>query len=169
MVWLRLFFLAIISGISFMAQAAGERDEGAFISGDNTRVLDPTNKNDVNELANSIEFEVYKITENGSSRTIFESPAGICYGYTSKNGVDITNSTRTYLTPKDEEEYYGAIVGMTLNNRNGASNVQSVPVYVIKDPEQVKKALKLMSKNREKNIQLNIDKGKQILSTVVCK
>ena len=42
------------------------------------------------ELANSIEFEVYKFNEIAASKNNFRSPAGICSGFKSDDGVDVT-------------------------------------------------------------------------------
>ena len=45
---------------------------------------------DMEELANSVEFEVYKFNEAAASKTTFLSLAGICSGFKSDDGVDVT-------------------------------------------------------------------------------
>ena len=63
-----------------------------YIDGKRQRSLDPKSEKDMEELANSVEFEVYKFNESASSKTTFLSPAGICSGFKSDDGVDVTNT-----------------------------------------------------------------------------
>ena len=69
------------------------------------------------ELANSVEFEVYKFNESASSKTTFLSPAGICSGFKSDDGVDVTNSSNYYIKPNDANEYYGSVLGATFTKK----------------------------------------------------
>ena len=64
-----------------------------YIDGKGQKSLDPKSAKDIAELANSVEFEVYKFNELAASKTTFLSPAGICSGFKSDDGVDVTNSS----------------------------------------------------------------------------
>ncbi|MDU5841370.1 MAG: hypothetical protein E6Z54_09925 [Haemophilus parainfluenzae] len=75
-----------------------------YIGGRGKRSLDPKSERDMEELANSIEFEVYKFNEIAASKTTFVSPAGICSGFKSDDGVDVTNSSSYYMKPNDASE-----------------------------------------------------------------
>ena len=77
-----------------------------YIDGKDQRSLDPTSEKDMAELANSVEFEVYKFNESASSKTTFLSPAGICSGFKSDDGVDVTNSSNYYIKPNDANELW---------------------------------------------------------------
>ena len=85
-----------------------------YIDGKGKRSLDPKSEKDMEELANSVEFEVYKFNEIAASKTTFLSPAGICSGFKSDDGVDVTNSSNYYIKPNDASEYYGSILGATI-------------------------------------------------------
>ncbi|RKW40692.1 MAG: hypothetical protein D8B60_08800, partial [Moraxella sp.] len=52
-----------------------------YIDGKGQKSLDPKSAKDIAELANSVEFEVYKFNELAASKTTFVSPAGICSGF----------------------------------------------------------------------------------------
>ncbi|MCI7718682.1 MAG: hypothetical protein MSQ14_06870, partial [[Pasteurella] aerogenes] len=90
-----------------------QQSHRTYLSKESDYKLDPQNNEDVQKLANSIEFEIYEIGENQTSHTIFESGAGICRGFNSTYGVDITDS-RTYYVNKPSNEYYGSISGATV-------------------------------------------------------
>ena len=47
-----------------------------YIDGKGQRSLDPKSEKDMDELANSVEFEVYKFNEAAASKTTFLSPRG---------------------------------------------------------------------------------------------
>ena len=85
-----------------------------YIDGKDQRSLDPKSEKDMEELANSVEFEVYKFNEVAASKTTFLSPAGICSGFKSDDGVDVTNSSNYYIKPNDASEYYGSVLGATI-------------------------------------------------------
>ena len=85
-----------------------------YIDGKGQRSLDPKSEKDMEELANSVEFEVYKFNEAAASKTTFLSPAGICSGFKSDDGVDVTNTSNYYIKPNDASEYYGSVLGATI-------------------------------------------------------
>ena len=70
--------------------------EQTYVVSDSLRELNPKNKNDVEALADSIEFEVYSISETSQIHTIFMSGSGVCKGYRGR-GVDVTDSTTYYF------------------------------------------------------------------------
>ena len=76
--------------------------------------MQPKLSNDMSALANSVEFETYKFNDMSASKTTFLSPAGICNGFKSDNGVNVTNSSNYYIKPNDASEYYGSVLGATI-------------------------------------------------------
>ena len=76
-----------------------------YIDGKGQRSLDPKSEKDMEELANSVEFEVYKFNETAASKTTFLSPAGICSGFKSDDGVDVTNTSNYYIRNANVAKY----------------------------------------------------------------
>ena len=104
-----------------------------YIDGKDQRSLDPKSEKDMEELANSVEFEVYKFNESAASKTTFLSPAGICSGFKSDDGVDVTNTSNYYIKPNDASEYYGSVLGATIYKKGETKHSQYVPVYAIRN------------------------------------
>ena len=119
-----------------------------YIDGKDQRSLDPTSEKDMAELANSVEFEVYKFNESASSKTTFLSPAGICSGFKSDDGVDVTNSSNYYIKPNDANEYYGSVLGATIYKKGNTKTSQYVPVYAIKNAN----VAKYIEQNEDPNV-----------------
>ena len=111
-----------------------------YIDGKGQRSLDPKSEKDMEELANSVEFEVYKFNEAAASKTTFLSPAGICSGFKSDDGVDVTNTSNYYIKPND-----------AIRNANVAKYIEQN-----EDPYIRKKA------------NARIKEGRETLNKVVC-
>ena len=109
-----------------------------YIDGKGQKSLDPKSAKDIAELANSVEFEVYKFNELAASKTTFLSPAGICSGFKSDDGVDVTNSSNYYIKPNDASEYYGSVLGATIYKKGETKHSQYIPVYAIKNANVAK-------------------------------
>lgn len=134
-------------------------------------VMDGNAIKNVKELANSVEFEVYNISEDSSSRSVFISGAGVCHGFSTQNGVDLTNSTNYYVIPDNEDEYYGSIVGATIYQKGKAKNVQYVPVYAVSDPQKIKEIREQEvrdGKTSRERAQPQIDEAKDTLNKIIC-
>ena len=132
------------------------------------RSLDPTSEKDMAELANSVEFEVYKFNESASSKTTFLSPAGICRGFKSDDGVDVTNSSSYYIKPNDASEYYGSVLGATIYKKGETKNSQYVPVYAIKNANVAKYIEKNEDLNVRKKANERIKEGRETLNKEDC-
>lgn len=134
-----------------------------------SNTLDPdSSHNDAKLLGNSIEFEVYQTSENKISHTVFESGAGVCNGFSSSNGVEITDS-RTYYIDKPKNEYYASITGATAYSQMDIDNMQYAPIFNIQDQDLAKN---IQEQEREKGKQLaekNIKKSIKILKNIICK
>ena len=139
-----------------------------YIDGKDQRSLDPTSEKDMAELANSVEFEVYKFNESASSKTTFLSPAGICRGFKSDDGVDVTNSSSYYIKPNDASEYYGSVLGATIYKKGETKNSQYVPVYAIKNANVAKYIEKNEDLNVRKKANERIKEGRETLNKEVC-
>ena len=139
-----------------------------YIDGNAKRSLDPTSEKDMAELANSVEFEVYKFNESVSSKTTFLSPAGICSGFKSDDGVDVTNSSSYYIKPNDASEYYGSVLGATIYKKGETKNSQYVPVYAIKNANVAKYIEKNEDLNVRKKANERIKEGRETLNKEVC-
>lgn len=130
--------------------------------------LQPKLSNDMSALANSVEFETYKFNDMSASKTTFLSPAGICNGFKSDNGVNVTNSSNYYIKPNDASEYYGSVLGATIYQKGETKTLQYVPVYAIKNENIVK----YIEQNEEKNVRNKaherIQEGRKALNEVVC-
>ncbi|STO93309.1 Uncharacterised protein [Haemophilus pittmaniae] len=152
--------LAVNNGTSYVVDGAKKQVNQAGLS-----------QKDIRELANSVEFEVYNLSEEGSSRSIFISGAGVCHGFVSRNGVDLTNTTNYYVTPDNEDEYYGGIVGATIYQKGKSRNVQYVPVYSVSDPKKMKEIREQEAregKNMHERAQPQLDEAKDTLNRIIC-
>ena len=139
-----------------------------YIDGKAKRSLDPTSEKDMAELANSIEFEVYKFNESASSKTTFLSPAGICRGFKSDDGVDVTNSSNYYIKPNDASEYYGSVLGATIYKKGETKHSQYIPIYAIKNANVAKYIKQNEDPNVRKKANERIKEGRETLNKVIC-
>ena len=139
-----------------------------YIDGKGQRSLDPTSEKDMEELANSVEFEVYKFNELAASKTTFVSPAGICSGFKSDDGVDVTNSSSYYMKPNDASEYYGSILGATIYKKGETKHSQYIPIYAIKNANVAKYIKQNEDPNVRKKANERIKEGRETLNKVIC-
>ncbi|WP_032092416.1 MULTISPECIES: hypothetical protein [Pasteurellaceae] len=130
--------------------------------------LDPDNVSDVKKLANSIEFEIYELSENQTAHTVFESGAGICRGFRSNTGVEVTDS-RTYYINQGNNDYYASIAGATVYSEQLPNNIQYAPVFNIQDLSMAKRVQEEEHKYGKKIATQNIQKNSDILSSTICK
>ncbi|WP_143533211.1 hypothetical protein [Rodentibacter caecimuris] len=152
-------------GITSSYQPHGQ-SKNIIISSDR---LNSIKSDENNEIANSVTFEVYKISEYGSEQISFESPSGICYGYLVDNsGVNIVDSIMVYLKKGVVTEYYGNVTGVNLTI-NLVSNVQFVPIYSISDPISLKRIREELMSNSRESVSKSIRKGRHILSNIICR
>ncbi|QOR22628.1 hypothetical protein INP91_08285 [Haemophilus parainfluenzae] len=139
-----------------------------YIDGKGQRSLDPKSEKDMEELANSVEFEVYKFNEAAASKTTFLSPAGICSGFKSDDGVDVTNTSNYYIKPNDASEYYGSVLGATIYKKGETKHSQYVPVYAIRNANVAKYIEQNEDPNIRKKANARIKEGRETLNKVVC-
>ena len=139
-----------------------------YIDGKGQKSLDPKSAKDIAELANSVEFEVYKFNELAASKTTFVSPAGICSGFKSDDGVDVTNSSSYYMKPNDASEYYGSILGATIYKKGETKHSQYIPIYAIKNANVAKYIKQNEDPNVRKKANARIKEGRETLNKVVC-
>ena len=139
-----------------------------YIDGKGQKSLDPKSAKDIAELANSVEFEVYKFNELAASKTTFLSPAGICSGFKSDDGVDVTNSSNYYIKPNDASEYYGSVLGATIYKKGETKHSQYVPVYAIRNANVAKYIEQNEDPNIRKKANARIKEGRETLNKVVC-
>ena len=139
-----------------------------YIDGKGQKSLDPKSAKDIAELANSVEFEVYKFNELAASKTTFVSPAGICSGFKSDDGVDVTNSSSYYMKPNDASEYYGSVLGATIYKKGETKHSQYVPVYAIRNANVAKYIEQNEDPNIRKKANARIKEGRETLNKVVC-
>ena len=139
-----------------------------YIDGKGQKSLDPKSAKDIAELANSVEFEVYKFNELGASKTTFLSPAGICSGFKSDDGVDVTNSSNYYIKPNDASEYYGSVLGATIYKKGETKHSQYIPVYAIKNANVAKYIEQNEDPNVRKKANERIKEGRETLNKVIC-
>ena len=131
-----------------------------YIDGKGQRSLDPKSEKDMEELANSVEFV--------ASKTTFLSPAGICSGFKSTDGVDVTNSSNYYIKPNDASEYYGSVLGATIYKQGETKTSQYVPVYAIKNANVAKYIENNEDQNVRRKANERIKEGRETLNKVVC-
>ena len=139
-----------------------------YIDGKGQKSLDPKSAKDIAELANSVEFEVYKFNELAASKTTFLSPAGICSGFKSDDGVDVTNSSNYYIKPNDASEYYGSVLGATIYKKGETKHSEYIPVYAIKNANVAKYIEQNEDPNVRKKANERIKEGRETLNKVVC-
>ena len=139
-----------------------------YIDGKGQKSLDPKSAKDIAELANSVEFEVYKFNEIAASKTTFVSPAGICSGFKSDDGVDVTNSSSYYMKPNDASEYYGSILGATIYKKGETKHSQYIPIYAIKNANVAKYIKQNEDPNVRKKANERIKEGRETLNKVIC-
>ena len=139
-----------------------------YIDGKGQKSLDPKSAKDIAELANSVEFEVYKFNELAASKTTFVSPAGICSGFKSDDGVDVTNTSNYYIKPNDASEYYGSVLGATIYKKGETKHSQYVPVYAIRNANVAKYIEQNEDPNIRKKANARIKEGRETLNKVVC-
>lgn len=139
-----------------------------YIDGKGQKSLDPKSAKDIAELANSVEFEVYKFNELAASKTTFLSPAGICSGFKSDDGVDVTNSSNYYIKPNDASEYYGSVLGATIYKKGETKHLQYIPVYAIKNANVAKYIEQNEDPNVRKKANERIKEGRETLNKVIC-
>lgn len=139
-----------------------------YIDGKGQKSLDPKSAKDIAELANSVEFEVYKFNELAASKTTFLSPAGICSGFKSDDGVDVTNSSNYYIKPNDASEYYGSVLGATIYKKGETKHSQYVPVYAIRNANVAKYIEQNEDPYIRKKANARIKEGRETLNKVVC-
>ena len=139
-----------------------------YIDGKGQKSLDPKSAKDMEELANSVEFEVYKFNELAASKTTFLSPAGICSGFKSDDGVDVTNSSNYYIKPNDASEYYGSVLGATIYKKGETKHSQYIPVYAIKNANVAKYIEQNEDPNVRKKANERIKEGRETLNKVIC-
>ena len=139
-----------------------------YIDGKGQKSLDPKSAKDIAELANSVEFEVYKFNELAASKTTFVSPAGICSGFKSDDGVDVTNSSSYYMKPNDASEYYGSVLGATIYKKGETKHSQYVPVYAIRNANVAKYIEQNEDPYIRKKANARIKEGRETLNKVVC-
>ena len=139
-----------------------------YIDGKGQKSLDPKSAKDIAELANSVEFEVYKFNELAASKTTFLSPAGICSGFKSDDGVDVTNSSNYYIKPNDASEYYGSVLGATIYKKGETKHSQYIPVYAIKNANVAKYIEQNEDPNVRKKANEPIKEGRETLNKVIC-
>ena len=139
-----------------------------YIDGKGQKSLDPKSAKDIAELANSVEFEVYKFNELAASKTTFVSPAGSCSGFKSDDGVDVTNSSSYYMKPNDASEYYGSILGATIYKKGETKHSQYIPIYAIKNANVAKYIKQNEDPNVRKKANERIKEGRETLNKVIC-
>lgn len=139
-----------------------------YIDGKGQKSLDPKSAKDIAELANSVEFEVYKFNELAASKTTFLSPAGICSGFKSDDGVDVTNSSNYYIKPNDASEYYGSVLGATIYKKGETKHSEYIPVYAIKNANVAKYIEQNEDPNVRKKANERIKEGRETLNKVIC-
>ena len=139
-----------------------------YIDGKGQKSLDPKSAKDIAELANSVEFEVYKFNELAASKTTFLSPAGICSGFKSDDGVDVTNSSNYYIKPNDASEYYGSVLGATIYKKGETKHSQYIPVYAIKNANVAKYIEQNEDPDVRKKANERIKEGRETLNKVIC-
>ena len=139
-----------------------------YLDSSTSKEIDLNNVKDMEALRNSVEFEVYQISDQKISYSVFESAAGICYAFRSADGANMTDST-TYYMDKELADYYLSIVGAKLSAVEAPKDVQYSPVFYIRDPELSEKIQSEEKRIRAYLVKNKLDKNAAILTNVVCK
>lgn len=145
-----------------------EKVQQTYVMSDSLRELNPMNQSDADSLADSIEFEVYSVSENSQIHTIFMSGAGVCRGY-SADGVDITDSATYYISELSDDEYYANIARGVLNSKGDTKNLQYASVFNISDLERSKQVKDQEAQYGKDIAEKNLKDRTGVLSKVVCK
>ncbi|OOF65905.1 hypothetical protein [Rodentibacter sp. Ppn85] len=169
-----LFFLSLsvfVSAKTIVVRISEDTQNlTGYIDSKEQRIIEPnTSIRDTKNLANSVEFEVYMVNENFSSRSVFVSGEGVCNGFEGDNGVDFINSTNNYIYPNDDSQYYGGIIGASLYRQDDPQNIQYAPIYVIDNPQLEKEIREREGRQIKQTIKDTVDSNKQLLNKMVCK
>jgi len=138
--------------------------EKSYVANDGATSSQPN----AQKLANTIEFELYQFGENYNSHSVYKSGGGICYGYRTDYGVELTDSS-TYYVDKSKQDYYVSISGATLSSKDGAKNVQYAPVFNISDQNMEQIVRDSESKQGRKLVSKNMKERNALLSEVICR
>ncbi|POY42513.1 hypothetical protein C3Z13_05175 [Avibacterium endocarditidis] len=144
-----------------------QSESQTYVSGQSEQ-LNPQKMSDAEKLAKSIEFEVYEVGENRVAHTVFKSGAGICRGFKSHYGVDLTDS-RTYYVDQANNEYYASIAGATIYSKNAPENVQYAPVFNIQDEKLAQQVQDEENKYGKQVATQNITKNSEMLKKTICR
>lgn len=171
------FFSHIAMAVEEMAEPSGyvevfrfsesDPESKTYVSGQ-AEQLNPKKMSDAEKLAKSIEFEVYEVSENRVAHTVFKSGAGICRGFKSHYGVDMTDS-RTYYIDQANNEYYASIAGATIYSKNTPENVQYAPVFNIQDEKLAQQVQDEENKYGKQVATQNIAKNSEMLKKTICR
>lgn len=171
------FFSHISMAVEEMAEPSGyvevfrfsesDPESKTYVSGQ-AEQLNPKKMSDAEKLAKSIEFEVYEVSENRVAHTVFKSGAGICRGFKSHYGVDMTDS-RTYYIDQANNEYYASIAGATIYSKNAPKNVQYAPVFNIQDEKIARQVQDEENKYGKQIATENIEKSSEMLKRTICR
>lgn len=171
------FFSHIAMAVEEMAEPSGyvevfrfsesDPENKTYVSGQ-AEQLNPKKMSDAEKLAKSIEFEVYEVSENRVAHTVFKSGAGICRGFKSHYGVDMTDS-RTYYIDQANNEYYASIAGATIYSKNVPQNVQYAPVFNIQDEKIARQVQDEENKYGKQIATENIEKSSEMLKRTICR
>ncbi|MBF0751640.1 MULTISPECIES: hypothetical protein [Pasteurellaceae] len=158
---------------SFVNSEEGSINEGIVryveTGGELRALTEDKSTQDAKDLGNSIEFEVYRVDENSSSRSVFVSAAGICKGFNGDYGVDFTNFTNHYISRNDDSQYYGGITGASIYRKHDPNNMQYVPIYAIKNHQLEKEIREREMKKTKDIVREKIYTGEQLLNKTICK
>lgn len=147
---------------------SGNPSQTIYISEDTLKPLNPADQKDASKLAESIELEIYRTTENSQTHTVFVAAPGVCRGY-KERGVEVTDSATYYIKEKSKDEYYANISGGILNSRGEAKRVQYASVFNVNDAE-LSKRLREQEKTQGKVIaEQNLRDRIDVLANDVCK
>lgn len=157
-----------ISGSSSNQPKSSKSSATTYLSKKSSKRFNPNNAKDNAELATSVEFEIYQITENQVVHTVFESGIGICRGFRSKDGVKITDSATYYLKKGNRDEYYVSITGAVVKAGSPPINMQYVPIFNISQSDLSKQVREEEARNGKSVAERNIRERMSILSKVIC-
>ena len=150
--------------LNYSSKNSGKKD--IYLNNGSTKV-DTSNVKDMDALRNSVEFEVYQMSDTQVSYAVFESHAGICYGFKSPEGASLTDSTTFYMDKK-QQDYYSSVVGANVSAKSSPQNVQYSPLFFIRDPDLSKRVQTEEKQVRPDLIKANIEKNASILRDVIC-
>lgn len=141
-----------------------------YVTSSSNKQFNPdSQKADADTLGHSVEFEVFKINEDGTSHTTFKSNAGICYGFKQGDGVQVTDAATYYLVKNSQEEYYLNIADAEIAQGKVVREMKYAPVFNVNDQRALKTLKEENEKLGGKLAEKNIVERSKILSNVVCK